>query len=161
LAEGKAQAAAAARKKFSVPPLAIVVIALAAIGAAGFWYLSRPPAAPEPAQLTSVAKAYVRNLALSNVNMQAHESYMGQQIVEITGQLGNKGDRALKAVEISCVFYDPYGQVTLRKRVEIVTRKMNGLAPGETKSFRLAFDDIPGSWNQALPQLVIASIVFA
>ncbi len=141
--------------------MAIVIIALAVIVAAALWYVSRPPAAPRPAQLTDVAKGYVRNLALSNVEMKAHESYLKQQIVEITGKLGNRGDRALKTVEINCVFYDAYGQVVLRRRVEIVTRKMNGLAPGETKGFRLAFDDIPESWNQALPQLVIASIVFA
>ena len=161
MAEGKSKAAPPAQNGISVPPWVIVMIAAAVIGAAGFWYLSRPTAAPPAKPLSDLAKLYVRSLALGNVNMQAHESYMGQQIVEITGHLGNKGDRALKTVEISCVFYDPYGQVALRKRVEIVTRKMNGLAPGETKSFRLAFDDIPEGWNQALPQLVIASIVFA
>jgi hypothetical protein len=34
------------------------------------------------------------------------------------------------------------------------------LAPGGKKNFRLAFDNIPESWNQALPQLVIAQTVF-
>ena len=161
MAESKTQAAAPAKKKMAVPPMAIVVIALAVIVGVALWYVSRPPAAPKPAQLTDVAKTYVRSLALGNVEMKAHESYLKQQIVEITGQLGNRGDRALKTVELNCVFYDSYGQVALRKRVEIVTRKMNGLAPGETKAFRMAFDYIPDSWNQALPQLVIASILFA
>ena len=64
-------------------------------------------------------------------------------------------------VEINCVFYDPYGQVVLRERVPIVSRKMGNLAPGEIKNFRLAFDNIPESWNQAMPQLVIARIDFA
>jgi hypothetical protein len=50
--------------------------------------------------------------------------------------------------------------VVLRERVPIVSRKIGGLAPGEIKNFRLAFDNIPESWNQALPQLVIAQIVF-
>jgi hypothetical protein len=34
------------------------------------------------------------------------------------------------------------------------------LMPGETKEFRLPFDTLPESWNQALPDLVIAQIVF-
>ena len=55
--------------------------------------------------------------------MQAHESYLKQSIVEITGNIGNTGDRVLKTVEINCVFYDPYGQVVLRERVAIVSRK--------------------------------------
>ena len=92
--------------------------------------------------------------------MEAHESYLKQQVVEITGNIQNTGDRVLETVEINCVFYDPYGQVVLRERVPIVSTKMGKLAPGETKPFRLAFDNIPESWNQAMPQMVIAGIEF-
>jgi hypothetical protein len=38
---------------------------------------------------------------------------------------------------------------------------MGKLAPGESKPFRLAFDNVPESWNQAMPQMVIAAIDFA
>ena len=144
-------------------PVAALVVALAVILGAGFFlYLDRsahrPP--PPPAPLTAEAKAYVRNLQLMDVDMQKHESYMKQAVVEITGRIGNNGGRNLRVVEINCVFYDPYGQLVLRERVPIVSQKIGGLAPGEIKNFRLAFDSIPDSWNQALPQLVIAEIVF-
>jgi hypothetical protein len=144
-------------------PVAVLVIALVVIlGAGFFFYLDRasrqPP--PPPPPLTGEAKAYVRNLQLMDVDMQKHESYLKQAVVEITGKIGNNGGRPLRAVEINCVFYDPYGQVVRRVRVPIVSQKIGGLAPGEIKNFRLAFDDIPDSWNQALPQLVIAQIVF-
>lgn len=93
--------------------------------------------------------------------MEAKESYMKHTLVEITGKLTNKGDRGLRLVEINCVFYDPYGQLVLRERVPIVKRTGGApLKPGETRSFRLPFDSIPSSWNQALPQLVIARIDF-
>jgi hypothetical protein len=92
--------------------------------------------------------------------MNAHESYLKQSIVELTGNIGNTGDRVLRTVEINCVFYDPYGQVVLRERVAIVNAKLGGLAPGEIKAFRLAFDNIPESWNQAMPQMIIAAIDF-
>jgi len=144
-------------------PVAVPVVALVVILGAGFFlYLDRashrPP--PPPAPLTVEAKAYVHSLRLMDVDMQKHESYMKQAVVEITGKIGNNGNRSLRMVEINCVFYDPYGQLVLRERVPIVSRKIGGLAPGEIKSFRLAFDNIPDSWNQALPQLVIAQIVF-
>ncbi|HXM46046.1 MAG TPA: DUF3426 domain-containing protein [Bryobacteraceae bacterium] len=144
-------------------PVAVLVVALVVILGGGFLlYLDRTAnrQPPPPAPLTAEAKAYVRNLQLMDVDMQKHESYMKQAVVEITGKIGNNGSRNLRVVEINCVFYDPYGQLVLRRRVPIVGRKMGGLAPGEIKSFRLAFDDIPDSWNQALPQLVIAQIIF-
>ena len=106
--------------------------------------------------LTPEARAYLKNLALSEVQMQANESYLKQEVVEINGKIGNKGDRVLKLVEINCVFHDPYGQVVLRERVAIAGRQMGDLRPGETKSFRFAFDSIPQSWNKQMPDLVIA-----
>ncbi len=146
-----------------VPISLIAIVVVVAAGAAAFYFLDRasrqPPPAPPP--LTGDAKAYVRNLRLLDVEMKAHESYLKQSVVEIVGKIGNEGDRILDVVEINCVFYDAYGQVILRERVPIVSRKMGKLAPGEIKNFRLAFDNVPESWNQAVPSLVIARIDFA
>jgi hypothetical protein len=142
--------------------MALAVGLLFVGGGAGFWLLDRaskqPP--PPPPALTSEAKAYVRNLKLSEVDMSAREDYFRQKVVEITGKIQNAGDRGLRVVEINCVFYDPYGQVVLRQRTPIVTRKAGGLAAGETKQFRLPFDNLPESWNNVMPQMVIANIDF-
>jgi hypothetical protein len=151
------------KQPVSIPPAAIVIGIVVLAGLAGFWYLDRAakqPAPPLP-PLTGPAKAYVKSLKLSDVNMSANESYMKQAVVEITGKIENSGDRVLDVVEINCVFYDAYGQMVLRERVPIVSKKMGGLAPGETKSFRMPFDHIPESWNQALPLMVIARIDFS
>jgi hypothetical protein len=148
--------------KFSVPiPLLvgalIVILGLGAWGFLGYWERTHPPV---PGVLTPEAKQYVHNLQLSEVEMKAAESYMKQKVVEITGKIANNGPRPINLVEINCVFRDAYGQVVLRERVAIVGRRAGTLAPGDKKSFRLAFDNIPESWNQGLPDLVIAQIVF-
>ena len=135
----------------------IVILGLSAWGGYDYWQRKHPPAPPV---LTPEAKQYVRNLQLSGVEMKATESYMKQRVVEITGDVTNNGPRAVNVVEINCVFYDPYGQLVLRERVTVVGRRTGRLAPGDKKSFRLAFDNIPESWNQQLPALVIAQIVF-
>ena len=160
MAENSVLAAPSKKKRASIPPAAYIAAAVVALGLAGVWYLNRPAPPKEVAPLTGPAKAYVRSLKLGNVDMQAHESYLKQSIVEITGNIGNTGDRVLRTVEIVCVFYDPYGQVVLRERVAIVNQKTGALAPGETKPFRMAFDNVPEGWNQAMPQMVIAAIDF-
>jgi len=150
------------RKGISIPP-AVIVIALVLIAGAGvFLYLNRAAEKPPqpPAALTGDARTYVHNgfLPIKDVDMQAHESYLKQQVVEITGKIQNTGNRVVSNAQIYCVFLDSYGQVVLRERVAIVKQK---LAPGDKQGFRLAFDNIPEGWNQAMPTIVIASIEFA
>jgi hypothetical protein len=165
LAAGKADAKRGTKTEeasFSIPIPVVVGAIIVILGFGGwtgynYWAAKHPPAAPV---LTAEAKQYVHNLQLSEVEMKAAESYMKQQVVEITGKVTNNGTRTVDVVEINCVFYDAYGQLVLRERVPIIGRRTGPLAPGQTKNFRLAFDTIPGSWNQALPQLVIAQIVF-
>jgi hypothetical protein len=150
--------------KASIPPVAIVIGLVLVLGLAGFFYLERASNQPPPplAPLTGEARDYVRNknLKLADVEMKAHESYLKQSVVEITGTIQNAGNRRLKSVEIYCVFYDSLGQVVLRERVPIVSARAGGEGASETKQFRLPFDNIPESWNQATPDLVIAAIEF-
>jgi hypothetical protein len=152
------------KTRITIPPAVVAIGMVLLLGVAGFLYLNykakQPP--PELPPLTGDARDYVRagHLPISEVQMAAHESYLKQQVVEITGKIGNTGGRVIETAEIYCVFYDTYNQVVLRERVPIVSRKMGKLAPGEIKDFRLPFDNIPESWNQALPQIVIARIEF-
>ena len=136
--------------------LAVILI----VGAFGWLTFGPKPAPPPPPRLTDEAKQYLVNLALSNVHMQAAESYVQSRLVEILGDVTNKGNRAVKVVEVTCVFSDYSGQDIARERVYVISGKSGPLAPGQTKSFRLAFDTIPQSWNQAMPKLVIAQIQF-
>ncbi|HZU28407.1 MAG TPA: FxLYD domain-containing protein [Bryobacteraceae bacterium] len=137
-----------------------IAIVLGLLVIAGIWYMQRPPAPQQVTALTPEAKAYVRNLALSDVTMKATDSYAGQTVIEIEGKIANNGTRPVKSVEVYCIFYDSYGQLVRRAREPIVRPTGGVLAPGQTRAFRLPFDDVPESWNKQMPQLVIASIVF-
>lgn len=139
-----------------------VLGAVIVLGGALYFYLQFLSSRPQQElALTPEAKGYVRNLQLSDVEMQANSSYFNQRVVEIDGKIANAGDRKLEQVDIFCIFRDSYGQLVLRKRIPIVNLKMGGLKPGESKSFRLPFDEVPDSWNHAMPSLVIAGIKFS
>ena len=149
-------------KRSFTPTLYVILAAVLVIAGASFWFLflRSVPSASQQVTLNPEARAYVGNLGLSEVEMKASENYMKATVVEINGKLTNRGGRPLRLVEINCVFYDPYGQVILRERVAIVKRNGDSLKTGEMRAFRLPFDSIPSSWNQTLPQLVIARIDF-
>jgi hypothetical protein len=139
--------------------IAIYVLVLAAALAGGMlWFVNRPHPAAATTPLSADAKAYVRNLQLTEVTMKATESYVKQTVTEIEGKITNSGSRTVQHVDVYCVFYNSYGDLILRERVPII---VTDLKPGETRAFRLPFDDIPGGWNNQMPQLVIARIEFA
>jgi hypothetical protein len=137
--------------------------ALFVVGAAVWFFGMRAPGRPaEPPGLSAEAKAYTKFLGLSDFEMKASDSFMQSTLVELLGKITNKGGRRLKIVEIHCIFYDPSMQYAVhRERVTIVRVKDGPLEPGQTRSFRLPFDSIPNTWNQATPQMVIAHIEFA
>lgn len=137
----------------------ILVIACLPLLAGVIWYANKRAAEPAtpPGVASAEAKAYVQNLKLSGVEMKATENFAGAAVVEIVGNISNAGERQVARVELSCVFYDVSGLVILKERVPIVKTT---LRPGETKPFRLPFEGVPQSWNQSLPSLVIAQIIF-
>jgi hypothetical protein len=142
-------------------PLTAVFIGLISVTllASGLYYLNRPapPAVPQQNGASADAKGYLPNLQLSDVNIQATENFMNQQVVEIQGKITNKGPRKLGMVEVYCLFSGVDGKQIYRERLTIA----HDLPPRETRSFRLPFDTLPDGWNQAMPHLVIARISFA
>ena len=147
----------------SFPTAVVITLVVAALAAAAVIFALRGgPRQPPAPVLTPEARAYVRAgyLNLSDVNMSAKQNFAEQTLVEVTGKITNTGNRMLKQIDLTCVVRDPSGRVVLRDRVSIVKERLGGLKPGETKDFRLPFDTIPESWNQVLPELVIAQITF-
>jgi len=147
----------ATERKLPIPALIFAALAIAALVACVLW-LNRPTPLPASQSGASVeAKAYLPNLELSDVKMQATENFMNQQVVEVQGNIANHGARNLALIEVYCLFFGIDGKEIHRERIPIV----RGLAPQDTRSFRLPFDSLPPGWNQALPRLVIAKITFA
>lgn len=141
--------------------IAILVAIVVVLGIGGAFVLMPKPQPPAEPVLTAEARTYLPSLALSDVDMKAADSVINLSLTEITGKITNNGPRTVSVIEVNCVFHDPSGQVIKRERVTVVGRRTGPLAPGATKSFHLNFDNIPDTWNQALPALVIAQIQFS
>lgn len=132
------------------------------LGIAGFGYLEwkgRSDLPIEQVVLTDEARGYLTSLDLSDVEMGATDNALGQTLVEITGTIRNIGDRPVRSIRLNCVFFDVYG-IELHRVLSTIVRSSQGLAPGGEAAFRLPFDDIPAGWNQVLPSLYVAEIVF-
>jgi hypothetical protein len=132
------------------------------LGIAVFGYLEwkgRSDLPVEQVVLTDEARVYLTSLDLSDVEMGATDNALGQTLVEITGTIRNIGDRPVRSIRLNCVFFDVYG-IELHRVLSTIVRSSEGLEPGAEQPFRLPFDDIPDGWNQVLPSLYVAEIVF-
>lgn len=138
-----------------------MALAMALLGGiAGFLYV-RSGAGEDLGTLTAEAEAYMNKLQLTEVEMKAADSFMQSTLVEITGRITNNGDRTVRLVEVNCIFTNPYGERLYRHRSQLVRPRGEPMKPGDSRTFRLAFDSIPEGWNQALPYFAIARIEFA
>ncbi|HZS54544.1 MAG TPA: hypothetical protein VFA65_09090 [Bryobacteraceae bacterium] len=151
----------ATRSRIPVSLLIVAVVVLIGVIAGGI-YLARTPAkSPLQPVASAEAKAYLPNLALSDVSMKATENFMKQQVVEVEGKIANNGPRPVESIDVYCLFSGVNGREVYRERVPIIQSKSAPLKPGETRNFRLPFDSLPDTWNQALPRMAIAQITFA
>ena len=130
---------------------------------AGVFYLNRPAPKTVETAASPEAKAYLPNLGLSDVSMQASENLANQKVVEVLGNISNNGPRELKSIDVYCLFYGVDGREVHRERLRIVggVATPGSLKPAATRTFRMPFDTLPDGWNQALPKMVIAQITFA
>jgi hypothetical protein len=138
-------------------------IAAAVLVALSVWLYFTYGPKPEPAAapvLTPEAKQYLQYLKLSDVEMTAADAEVKISITTIKGKIKNIGTRNVSTILVTCVFHDVYKQVIKREVVSLAGPKTGPLPPEAIKSFEVNFDDIPETWNQTLPDLVIAEIKF-
>jgi hypothetical protein len=143
----------------SAPVVMAMVAVLVVGGAVGYLTFGPKPGPPPAPVLTKEAMDYRVNFKFSDVGLQASESYINSSLVEIQGNLTNTGDRNVKLVQVYCVFHNVYGKEIHRELATLVG-KAGPMHAGETKPFRLAFENPPAGWNQDMPNLVIAQIQF-
>lgn len=149
------------RARLPLPLLVVGILVVIALVLGGLYLSRTPSSANTPVAPSGEAKAYLPNLQLSDVSMNAAENFMQQQVVEVQGKITNNGPRPIKSIDVYCFFRGVDGKYVYRERVPIVQAKDGPLKPGDTRHFRLPFDNLPDTWNQAQPQLVIAQITFA
>jgi hypothetical protein len=149
-------------KESTAAPWMPILLGVLAIGAAAavLLYLQQSAQDDSQAVLTDGARAYLANLNLSNVTMKARDDALGQTLLEITGEISNLGKSEVHLVEANCVFRDVNGSELERQRSALVSERTGSLLPGDTQTFRMAFDSVPEGWNQIVPDLFIAQIQF-
>src|SRR5271154_3200273 len=110
---------------------------------------------------------YAANLKFSDLKTSAAQNFVGATVSYIDGVITNDGDQTVIHAVVQITFKDDLGQTAQREELPIRVLRIGGpydeavdlnlspLAPGESKPFRLTFENISAQWNHAYPDLQI------
>lgn len=148
----------------NVRPILIgIVIVAAVIGILVFILRSaqKPPAEPP---------AYAASLRFSDLKASAAENFVGATVSYLDGSLTNTGDKTVIHAVVEVTFKDDMGQMAQREELPIHVLRTGGpydeavdlnvspLLPGQSKPFRLTFENISAQWNHAYPDLKVTQV---
>jgi hypothetical protein len=152
------------RQESSLRPILIgIVIVGIVVGALALIFRAeqKKPAAPP---------AYAVNLKFSDLKTSAAQNFVGATVSYIDGAITNTGDKTVTHAVVQVTFKDDMGQTAQREELPIRVLRTSGpydeavdlnlspLAPGQSKSFRLTFENISAQWNHAYPDLQITQV---
>jgi hypothetical protein len=121
---------------------------------------------PKPA----APPAYAVNLKFLNLQTSAAQNFVGATVSYLDGTVSNTGEKTVSHAVVQITFKDDMGQTAQREEVPIRVLRTGGaydeavdlsvspLAPGQSKPFRLTFENISAQWNHAYPDLQITQM---
>jgi len=114
--------------------------------------------------------AYAASLKFSDLRTSAAQNFVGATVSYLDGVISNSGDKTVSHAVVQVTFKDDMGQTAQREELpirvlrtggpydEAVDLNLSPLAPGQSKPFRLTFENISAQWNRAYPELQITQV---
>ncbi len=115
--------------------------------------------------------AYAAYLKFSDLKTSAAQNFVGATVSYLDGTVMNAGDKTVIHAVVQITFKDDMGQTAQREELPIHVLRTGGpydeavdfnvspLAPGQSKPFRLTFENISAQWNHAYPDMQVTQIV--
>jgi len=115
--------------------------------------------------------AYAAYLKFSDLKASAAQNFAGGTVSYLDGVVTNNGNQTVIHAMVQVTFKDDMGQTAQREELPIHVLRTGGpydeavdfnlspLAPGQSKPFRLTFENISNQWNHAYPDLRVTQVV--
>ncbi len=146
------------------PILIGIVIVAVVVGILVMVLRSEQPKPAEPSP-------YAANLKFSDLKASAAQNFAGATVSYLDGTITNTGNQTVIHAVVQVTFKDDMGQIAQKEELpihvlrsggpydEAVDFNMSPLLPGQTKPFRLTFENISAQWNHAYPDMQVTQVV--
>ncbi len=125
---------------------------------------------PAAANVILPLDPYAPNLVFSDVQMSESSSVSGMKVTFVDGTVRNTGSRTISGIDLQVIFandlqmppqIEPVPLNLIRTHEPYIdTEPVSAvpLAPGDSREFRLAFENISQDWNQSLPAIRVVKV---
>jgi hypothetical protein len=132
-----------------------------------FEHGKRPPAA---LPISAATDPYAANLVFGQLKMSEAANLAGGKSTYLDGQITNRGSKTVSAITVQVLFRDFAHEVAwndtqplriIRTRepyIDVEPLSAAPLAPGDSRDFRLIFDNVPQDWDGAFPEIRIIHV---
>jgi len=156
------------KKKFSPITALMAVVVMAAIMVSLWFVLGGAVEKPKPvaqvAQPTTMSPAevaYLKNIHIENIALSRAENFIHQEVTILNADAVNGGSEAAQLLSVTVEFSDEMNQVVLRDTRQVLGSSAPVLGPGQSRTFEISFDRVPGSWNMQQPVVKASFVQFA
>jgi len=121
---------------------------------------SHKTTAPARLPFDAEEQSYAANIHFLGVEFSQSSNMLNQEFTYATGKISNDGNRAVRALELTIEFHDPFNQVILRETQRVIDLTAPPLPPGQQRDFQVTIEQhIPSTWNQQYPSIRVTGLV--
>ena len=153
------------RQRSGFPAAFAVGLVVVAILAGGSVWLTRVMESRVPPQIGKLPfgaeeQAYAQQIRFEPGQMSQATNFLNQEFTYVAGTVTNGGQRAVRALDVTLEFRDPFNQVVLRDPQRVVTADDPQLKAGEARNFQVTLGaHLPSEWNRQYPAVHITGLV--
>lgn len=150
------------KSDFPTAFLAGVGVVLLLLGGVLLLTRSTKPAASATEQhlpMTEVEQVYARQIRFLDLKMGRAANFLNQEVTFVFGSVVNDGVQAIREIEVTIEFRDPFNQVVLRDTRRVLGPRAAPLAAGQRREFQLGFEHLPVDWNRQYPSIRVTGLL--
>ena len=143
--------------------LVVVAIALS------FWFAFKTPQGSSsragqanfPVPMSQAEQMSAGKIQIENMAIHRAENFLHQEVTILDFDLNYAGEQNITGLTVTFEFFDELHQVVLREARSVLAPPSIPLGPGQRRTFTVAFDRVPVSWNLQQPSVRVTYLQLA
>jgi len=153
------------RRERGFPTAFAMGLVITALLAGGLIWVTRVTRSQGSAQIGKLPfgpdeQAYNQHIHFQGGQMSQATNFLNQEFTYVAGTVSNDGPRAVRALDVTLEFRDPFNQVILRDPQRLILTLGPPLKAGQSRDFQVTLGaHLPSEWNRQYPVIRVTGMI--